>query len=179
MKNIFKKLPLIIAAIFFIVSCLVFMFLYREISTHNQNTKSETLEWQTEMERRDSVKLLDSSLAQNSSKRDLLESHFMQSSDVVPFLDMIEHSAKSVGASAAVDAVDTGTGNTVFSVSIKAEGSFQAVYKFITLLENSPYELKILSMNLSQVSSGDATQKGVKNSTWQAILKVQLLSFTP
>ena len=36
-------------------------------------------------------------------------------------------------------------------MAIKASGSFEALYKFLTLLENSPYELDFISMDIQKL----------------------------
>jgi len=82
----------------------------------------------------------------------LLETHFIKSSDVVPFLNTIEALGPAVGASAEIDSVDTSPDGASLIVELQASGSFGAVYKFLTLLENSPYELNFLSMDIHTIT---------------------------
>ena len=111
----------------------------------------------------------------------LLQSHFAESSNVVSFLDAIQNLAPSVGATAQIDSVDTGTNNSYFVVELEASGSFESVYKFLTLLENSPYELDFLSMDIHNANETNtpANIKSSKLPTWNANFKIQLLSFVP
>ena len=57
--------------------------------------------------------------------------------------------------------------------SIESKGSFESLYKYITLLENAPYELEISSFVLSKENSNVLTG----NIAWSLSLKIKLLSF--
>ena len=178
MKNNFLKISLFISIIFFVFLSVVSVFLYREINSNNQKTKQNTVKWQTETSRREEITSLNHSLQTISDERTQLENHFAKSSDVVPFLDTLEKLAPKAGALAQVDSVDTPADNTGLLVGLKVSGSFEAIYKFLTLLENSPYELNILSMDIHKMEI-DTSSKNIKNSKWEAVFKIQLLSFVP
>lgn len=177
MKNNFQKVPLFLSAIFFIFFCFAFVFLYREINNNNQKAEQDTINWQTEARRRDNIASLDRSLQKIANDKALLETHFAKSSDIVPFLDTIEKLAPEAGALAEIDSVDTLADNTGLMVGLKASGNFEAIYKFLTLLENSSYELDFLSMDMHKLATGTVPDKSVKNLKWEAVFKIQLLSF--
>jgi hypothetical protein len=178
MKNYFQKIPLLLSIIFFIVFSAIFVFLYGKINDNNQKAQQDMIKWQQEASRRDQIISLDRLLQNISGDRAQLETHFAKSSDVVPFLDTIEKLAPKVGAVAAVDSVVVGTNNTSLSVGLKASGSFESIYKFLTLLENSPYELDFISMDIHNLAP-DTSVKNVQSSKWEAVFKIQLLSFVP
>jgi hypothetical protein len=177
MKNYFSKISLLFSAILFLFSCFVFVFLYKQINSINQKAEMNTIAWQTEALRRNDINLLNNSLAQVSNDRALLETHFAQSSDIVPFLNTIEQLASSAGTKAQVGSVDVGSGNTGLLINLTASGSFQQIYKFLTLLENSPYELDFPSVNISKSTVPDVSSKTINDSNWEATIQVQLLSF--
>ena len=75
---------------------------------------------------------------------------------------------------------------------VKTPGTFDSLYKFLTLLENSPYELEFVGMDLTR--EGDFTSVAVETPAdgtgaqtivppsikiprWQATFDVRLLSF--
>ena len=178
MKNYFQKIPLFLSIIFFIVFSAIFVFLYGKINDNNQKAQQDMITWQQEASRRNQIISLDRLLQNISSDKAQLETHFAKSSDVVPFLDTIEKLAPRVGATAAVDSVVAGTDNTSLSVGLKASGSFESIYKFLTLLENSPYELDFISMDIHALAP-DTSVKNVQSSKWEAVFKIQLLSFVP
>lgn len=178
MKNNFQKISLFLSAIFFIFSCFAFVFLYREINDNNQKVQQDLTTWTAEMRLREEIRSFDRSLQKIADDRIMLETHFAKSSDIVPFLDSIEKLAPRVGATARIDSVDALKDNTGLVVELKASGSFEAIYKFLTLLENSPYELDFLSMDIHKIIL-DVSDKNEKDSRWEAFLKIKLLSFVP
>jgi len=119
--------------------------------------------WSEEAGRRNETNSLNVLLEKVAPSMAILQTHFAKSSDVVPFLDTIEKLAPKVGATAAVDSVIASSDNTGLVVGLKASGSFEAVYKFLTLLENSPYELDFISMDIQKVDK-----------KWEAVFKIQL-----
>jgi Tfp pilus assembly protein PilO len=179
MKNNFQKTSLLVAILFLISVCSAFVFLYDKINDNNQKAEQGTEAWQTESHRRAEITLLNNSLNQISNDRSMLETHFTSSSDIVPFLNTIEQLEPSSLASVEIDSVDTGTNNSALTVGLKASGSFTEVYKFLTLLENSPYELNFLSVDIHKTTPGDMSTTNIKNSAWEAVFKIQLLSFVP
>jgi hypothetical protein len=176
MKDNFPKLPLFLSIILLIFSCALFVFLYTKIKNNNEISQQLSTQWQTEAKLRDDMKTLERSLKAIDKERTLLQTHFAQSSDVVPFLNMIEKLAKSVGATAEVLVVKVLQDAPGLAVEIKALGSFASVYKFLTLLENSPYELEFTSIDMQKPDTLDANGK-IKTSQWSATLQVKLLTF--
>jgi hypothetical protein len=60
---------------------------------------------------------------------------------------------------------------------MKASGTFNVLYRFLALLENSPYELEFIGVNMDNGVVLDTVGKNVAASKWNAIFKVKLLSF--
>ncbi|HEY4502815.1 MAG TPA: hypothetical protein VJC14_00030 [Candidatus Paceibacterota bacterium] len=170
----FKKMPLFLSIIFLLFSATVLFLLYRQIENNTLDSKQAQVAWQDEFNRRSQLQSLERSLRSVETERALLESHFIKSSDIVPFLEMIEKSAPSVGATAEVSLVDIPKDNSGLLVEMKVNGRFESVYKFLTLLENSSYELDFLYIDIQQSSSGDIKDS---SSQWLATFRVKLLSF--
>ena len=179
MKNNFQKIVLIISLVLLLLFSFAFVFLYQEINNNNNRTQQNTVNLQTETFRRDDIASLDQSLQKIAPDRALLENHFIKSSDIVPFLNMIEKLAREVGVLVQIDSVDTKTDNLELIVGLKASGRFESIYKFLTLLENSPYELYFTSMDMRKLNLSGAVDKNIKDSNWEAVFQIQLLSFIP
>jgi hypothetical protein len=47
----------------------------------------------------------------------------------------------------------------------------------LTLLENSPYELEFVSMDMQKLSTNSTDDKKIEVPQWSAVLGVKLLSF--
>ena len=176
MKNIFPKIPLLLSIIFFIFSCFVLFLLYGKINDNNQKSQIAGEEWQKEADRREEMRSLEHSVKIIKQERDQLETHFAQSSDIVPFLDTIESLAPKTGVKAEISSVDIVDNKTALKVVINSTGSFEGLYKFLMLLENSSYELEFMSVDLHQ-KDGQDLKKGIKVPNWEVAISVKLLSF--
>jgi hypothetical protein len=178
MKNNFKKIPLILSIILFVFFLLAFIFLYQKINSNNQKLQQDMSSLQSESLKRDAIEKLERSLQSVADYRASLDTHFAKSSDVVPLLDTVEKLSGVAGAQSEVNLINVSPEGTKLLIDLKASGSFEAVYKFLALLENSPYELEFLSMDMHS-AAGDSSGKSPGSSKWEANLKIQLLSFLP
>lgn len=137
------------------------------------------VEVENEASRREEVKLLNNSIETIKRDKALIESHFAKSSDVVPFLDTIEALGPKVGVKAETTSVDISKDNTALVVQIKATGDFKNIYRFLTLLENSPYELEFTSVDIQKGGESGVDEQGIpfSNAGWEATFGIKLLSF--
>jgi len=178
MQNIFQKRSLIISAIFFILSCSTFVFFYRMVNTNKEASLLVEEKWQTEEIRRNSVRSLASFLDGLTEERTLIDAHFVKGSDVVPFLDTVEELAKDVKVSAEIVSVNVSKDNSSLMIELKTAGTFEAIYKFILLLENSPYSLSFISADIKNLGTIDVPNtKTVKPPEWAATFQIKVLSF--
>lgn len=175
----FKKAPLIISTILLMFSCFLFFSLYKQTQDNNRAWAQSEMEWQNEANRRNEIKSLDRSLKVIEQERTLLDTHFAKSSDVVPFLDTIEKLASEAGVKAEVVLVDIPKDDSGLVVGINATGHFEGLYKFLTLLENSPYELDFISMNMQKLNIEIVSDIKTPDSEWSTTFGIKLLSFIP
>ncbi|KKR67949.1 MAG: hypothetical protein UU10_C0033G0009 [Parcubacteria group bacterium GW2011_GWF1_40_6] len=179
MKNNLQKILLIVSLALVIVFCFAFIFLYKKINENNQKAEENAIAWMEGERRRENITSLDRAFEEIFENKTLLERHFAKSSDVVPFLDTLEGLAPKAGVEMEVNSVNIKDDNTVLSIDIRVNGNFGAVYKFLSLLENSPYELDFSSIDMSKLKTGDSIDKTVEESKWDAVFRIQLLSFIP
>ncbi len=184
MKNPSQKIQLFVSMILFVFSCLAFFFLFREIRIKNKASEEKLTEWKTEFNHRDEIKSLNNSIKIVENEKALLETHFAQSSNIVPFLDTIEGLATKVDVKAEITSVEILKSGAGLVVGVKSLGYFDAMYKFINLLENSPYELEFISFDIQKQASASvslidkgATTKTSKIPQWSGVFKIKLLSF--
>jgi hypothetical protein len=145
--------------------------MYNEISNIKQSSDQKLIEWGTEAARRDEIKSLDNLMRKIEEQKKQVETHFIQSSNPVPFLDTIEKLASSVNAKNLVSSVDISQDGQFLIVGMNVAGSFESFFKFLTLLENSPYELEFILVDI-QRDNIDSKIGG-----WSAVLKIKLLTF--
>ncbi|MSU44869.1 hypothetical protein EXS45_01680 [Candidatus Nomurabacteria bacterium] len=177
MKSNSLKIHLLISSLFLIFSCLLFFYFYREIN--NNNTESQLKETQLQIEtlRRQEIRDLNNSIKIIEEEKAQLETHFAQSSDIVMFLDTIEGLAREADAKAEVVSAVILKDNTGLLVGMSGSGDFDGLYKFLTLLENSPYELEFMGMNMRRATALDVTSKNVIIPKWNVNFSIKLLSF--
>ncbi len=178
MRSNFPKIPLFFSIIFFVFFSLAFLFFYKAIKNNEKESQLKESEWRVETARRDETIALEHSIKVIQGERDQLETHFAQSSDVVPFLNTIEGLALPVGVKEEVTSVDVQADKAGLLVGMKASGTFNNLYKFLTLLENSPYELEFMEVDITRETASSAVNK--KNApapVWDAVFKIKLLSF--
>src|SRR3989344_2489547 len=161
----FKKIPLILSTSLLLLSCFVFIFLYRQTQNNYQTSAELEMERQSEVNRQDEIKSLERLLQ-------TIEKEYI-------FLNMTEKLAGDAGAKAEVILVEVPKDNSGLVVGVNATGSFEALYKFLTLLENSPYELDFISMTLETSAGGGVLDSKNPAPQWAAVFKIKLLSFIP
>ena len=175
-KNL-QKFPFIFPTIFLILTVTALLFLYKKINSNNQISDQISKELQTTSYQRDQMKSLARSIKLIGAEKTELENHFVSSSDAVLFLDTIEKSAGKVGVATEVASVDI-VKDEELSISLKAAGTFEALYKFLTLLENSPYQVEFTSADIKKGGGeGDPTLK-TKIRAWEAGLNIKLKTLT-
>ena len=179
MQDNTPKIHLAFSVIFLLCSSFVFVYFYRATQGNNQKSEIAETEWQNETLKRNDIKALDHSIKIIEKERGKLDTHFAESSDIVPFLDTLEGLAPKVGIKAEVTSVDILADHTGLVVGMKASGSFGGLYKFLTLLENSSYELEFVSVEIHRGTPESTEGKSASIPTWAGLLKLKLLSFIP
>lgn len=177
LNKLFKNM-LIPAILLLVFSVAAFLFFYSNIIRKNEEFQKTQLEWQIENKKFDDIKQLERSMKAIEVERSALQKHFAKSSDVVPFLDSIEKLADSVSVKAEITSVDVGKNDSSLTILIRSSGSFGNLYKFLTLLENSTYELDFISVDM-QKTSGPDIEAGIDVPQWEGRFKVALISFLP
>lgn len=172
----FKKVPLVTSLVFVVLSFSIFVFIYNRIQNDNNKFNQMAAKWQAETSKAQEIRSLNNALKAIEPEKKELDSHFIQSSDVVPFLDTVEKLAPQVGATANVTLVNVSADNTSLTVGVSADGTFESLHRYLTLLENSPYQLKFNSVAFTNNTRADTANSNL-SSNWSATFKIQLLSF--
>ncbi len=179
MKTKFPTIPFILSLILLLASCAVFIFLHGKINSNRRIAEGLRKELIAEEEKKENMKALEAAFLSIEKERTLLDNHFARSSDPVPFLDTIEKLGRDAGTKAEVTLVNLSQDKSNLFVDIKADGTFSAVYKYLLLLENSPYELEFTSMEMKNGAVTSAEGKTLSSAQWAATFRVKVLSFLP
>ncbi len=173
MKINSQKFYLAFAVVFFGFFVVVCYFLYSQIEDNLSATKVDEDKWYEEFSRREEIKLLDRAVKNIQKESEQIDSHFVRNSDVVPFLNTIESLAPKVGAQAETTSVDISTDKSSLLVDIKVTGGFSSIYRFVKLLENSPYQLEFSNVDIYQKDVIGSNKLPV----WEAEISIKILSF--
>lgn len=89
------------------------------------------------------------------TKGDQLGNFFLKRDDLVGFLDFIESLGQKTGAQIKIDSIsESKVGDkTQIALSVRMDGSFSGVYRTIRLLEEMPYQSRIIGYNIDKISS--------------------------
>ena len=177
MRKSATKTPLLLSIVFFIISGAAFFYVYQETYKNHQESRQRESEWYSETLRRGNIRTLDNSVKAIEGERAELQTHFAKASDIVPFLDTIEGLAPKVGVLAEILSVNVLEDQSGLLVGLKAAGTFAGLYKFLFLLENSPYELELVSLEMER--QAEVAQTKGAPPKWNGIYKIKLLSFVP
>ena len=175
-SDLFKKLPLaslIFATAFLILATAVLGWLLQEIGRNRAAVTEAELALGSQISGRDETASVSRFLGEIKEAKAELEAHFAASSDVVPFLDAVERLAPLAGAEAEVALLNVLPDKTSLLVEVKAVGAFPELYKFMLLLENSPYEIEFSAASFRAVGNEASPEE------WSAVFRIKLLSFLP
>jgi len=174
----FQKVPLIVSLVFLLASISIFTFLYVDMKKKRSTAEAEEIAWLAEADRRSELQSLNRSLKALEEDRAVFDKHFIKGTDVVPFLSMIDTLAPEAGAKVEVSLVDLLKENAGLVVEMRIGGKFEQLYKFLQLLENSPYELEFLSIDMQKADLADQNGKMIVGA-WLGVFKVKVLSIVP
>lgn len=102
-----------------------------------------------------------SQLAQALSQRAAIMDYFVNTNDVVPFLETLQSSGAKYGANVAVESVSSqpGTPHTTLQLALRITGPFDAVERTLGAIEYEPYDTTISNVTLDTPGgSGEAPQ---------------------
>lgn len=166
-----KNKHIIFSFLFLLIAILICIFLYIETNNLQEKIAVSNEKWQNENIKRNNAQALAEFLEKVKDKKDSLESHFVRSSDIVPVLGTIENLALRTGSIMEVISVNLSKDGNYLELMLKAEGNFESLYKFMLLLENSPYQVSISNFGL--LLSNAEPEKG-KLPMWTANLSISL-----
>jgi len=176
MNNNSQKKYLIGSFIFLLFSVGIFGYLYVQIKNNNIASQEADIEWNSESAKLNDIKVLSASIKTVDSEKIVFESHFVKSTDVVSFLNTLENMARNVSVDVAISSVDELTDESGLVVGLNTEGTFEGLYKFLILLENSQYEIDVLSVSMER-ELGQDSKEVISVPKWAATFKIKLLSF--
>ena len=181
-KKIFSLVVFI--NIFFIIAAL---FLFVTIRTKNRSISSKQNSIESILKADDQLVVLQSSLEETKKDRAKLETFLVDKETIATFLEYIEALGKTAGVKASVASLSedtrfpvSGSEVPVLRLVLNASGSWQAVYRYLNLLQNLPYREEISSVTLRNETGATYGADGKvidakKNHTWNGTFELAIL----
>lgn len=181
MNQSHRKIPLFLIALvcgFTAVTVLVyFVFVIQKKSASVASASDEL----TQLEETRNARLtLKKTLFTTEGERDTLSSYFVDSTNVVQFIETIEGFAAPTATRLEITNVEVVKEKKTLSLSILATGQFQNVYHLVRMLETMPVEISFSRLSLSRAGDGvEAPAGAVSNGLplWNAAIDIELISF--
>ncbi len=181
-KNIFTSARIVcIGALLFALVCVgVYVSLFvmvKKVEQHNTELEKEARRLEVQESK---IIQLRKNVATAQESQDTLTSYFIDSNDIVPFLETLEKYGEQVGVLVKYNTVDIAKNPARLNLELMASGQFVNVYRFIALLESAPYHILINSSNMSAQPPQEAPEKGkvAPPPVWDARMNVSVLSIT-
>ena len=154
-----------------------FLFVLRVTTTHTAVLEKQVQILQTQEKE---VGTLKKELSTMEERQQQLSSYFIDVDNIVPFLETVEGYGRQTNVTTKFDTFDIHTGPSRLDVSLVADGNFADIYRFFSLLENTPYATKINTMSLQlAVPLGFQPQgSGPHSSGWEAHATLSVFSIT-
>ncbi|MDD5032920.1 MAG: hypothetical protein PHC85_02280 [Candidatus Pacebacteria bacterium] len=118
----------------------------------------------------ENTKRLEDQLAEAKEEKEKIESVFLDKDNLIKFIQELESLAKIANVDMEMKSVEMGFGSVGAKpfFSFTAAGDFSDIYRFLVLIENDPYQIKISRLQLQNL---------VEGKKWEAGFSVRLLSF--
>ncbi len=135
---------------------------YTAVSRKSAEASSLAAEIQTKHQDSERIKAAKDELQKISSEESLVNGYFVSTNDVVPFLETLQSTGKSLGSTVEVVSVsaDPGKPHAHLNLSLSITGSFDSVVRTLGAFEYSPYDTSLQSLTLDtpQTGTGKAAQ---------------------
>lgn len=152
---------------------------YQVVSLEESNSKLEKETKRLEDEE-SKLSILKKNLESTEKSRSVLSAYFIDSKDIVPFLEKLEDYAKDVGVVVTFTAVDLAKNPNRLNISFTSEGQFKNTYRFMKMVETAPFEIAINSFEVSAKAPETAPEKGkpIPPTVWETTVDVSVFSIT-
>ncbi len=169
---------LIVSTIFLLGAFSLFGYLFYNVRAESQSVSELSAQIEQLSNEESTSSTLKHSVAVTEGDSSKLNSYFVSSDNVVSFINSMEALGVNVGSDVSTTSIDPGKDSSTLTFNIVAKGSFSSVSRFVTLLENVPYQVRIQKLDLEKNMADIKTlQKGDKWYDWDATITLVLKSY--
>jgi Tfp pilus assembly protein PilO len=182
--NISKKtrnlcITLAILIIVGLVGCFMFWRVIQDSIQKLYAAEVAAKEQQALYEQESTMKLLLDDVGPDVEK---IKTRIVDVNGTVPFISQLEALAKDAGATMVISTVEVkkaeteGDGFEYLTMSITSQGSWNSIYRLITMIESLPYKVAISKVTLKQETyTGQGGESAAPTSGWSAGINMGVL----
>lgn len=154
------------------------LYLFTEIKSKNKYIASVASEFASASEKESKIADIKSVIRMRAEDKAYIDAHFVDGGDIAGFFGEVEDLGKQTGVLVEIGTADFTKDKTKkLRLVFKASGSFEAIIRFIELLENFKYELVqkrvAIEKDSMQVVSPDKGKPGI---VWRGDFELELSS---
>jgi hypothetical protein len=170
------KQTLVIAVLIAVVALAANYVLFQQIRNKSESVGQLSTEISAKREQKQRLSAMESLVKDTKQKRAELDTYFVGSDAIVPFLEQLEGLSSSTGATITVDSVSRPNKNgdgpiEPLELTVNTTGEWADVYHLFRLLETLPYSVTI---NRASLSAGSAMRGRSATSTWSGLFVFQV-----
>lgn len=176
------NLILLISSIVMLGSLATLIFFFKIIENKNKHTSATLVTLANKIVKKENSKALKDQIDEVALIRESTNKHFVNGGEMDSFIDYLEGLGKDAGTEVRIEdfKVSPDDKNTL-SVKLSSKGSFNNVMKFLSIIENTQYQVYINKMILGKQpdvsnidpKTGQPIPSG--NSIWEADISFNIL----
>ncbi len=181
-NTIFSKSTqkLIFATILLVVSIFLYGYLFSHVISLTKSNSVLATEVRRIEDQESKITILKRAVLSTEESRKILTSYFIDSKDIVPFLEKVEEYGRDTSVSVKFINVDIAKSPKRLNLMLNAEGQFTNLYRFLALLESVPFEVVFNTFDIKALPSEVPTGVGKQSLpvNWEATVNLSVLSIT-
>ncbi len=174
-----KTYTIFITSLFVVLTMLgVLVFVFLQVKVKNQQVSIISQQISKKTTEDGNVETLKKVIEDTNEKRQQLKSYIVDENHIDEFVSWIENEGESIGVPVTINNVTVSSAKeNILSVSFTGAGSFDKVMKMISLVEYSPYQIRINKLSLSKVvRSLDDEKKEIIITEWEFSMDIEAVS---
>lgn len=169
-----------VAMVVFVLSVGIYGYFFYALKSTSRTAANLETEVKSLQAQESEIGVLRKNLAATEESRAKLVSYFIQTNDIVPFLETVESYGRGVNVSTEFEDVKVVDKPTSIVLTVVGKGSFANIYRFVSLVEAIPYEISVQSASVQSLIPAGLSPDGpgTHGDQWEVRLSLTVTSVT-
>lgn len=167
------KVVLVLGALFFIVSIVMYVLFFTIVSNHKKQFTELSIERATIQSHQTLLKELTQTLEETKYEREVIKNSILKEENIIDLLTLIESLGKEQGVSVVTNSLNVTPINATFEtlvVTVGVEGSYESVLHILELFETLPYQSTVNKVQITHTEGEGLT-------TWKGSFEIRVIKF--